>query len=124
MPGWVDEQQQAEDLACVVGVAAGHGVARIYWYDAIDDGPDRGDQEDNFGLFRTLDSLAVSAFVPKPAAGVLAALTRLTDYSSTTGSASDADDARIDRLPSGAPLAWSSGGPIGVRVSSTIRPPR
>lgn len=119
VPGWVSEEQQAEDLARVVGVAAGHGVSRIYWYDAIDDGPDRTDNEDNFGLFRAPTSLAPGVLVPKPAAGVAAVASRAftnepvrVDRLAAAG--------RIARFGSDRALAWSAEGTTPVAVPSSL----
>lgn len=111
VPGLVGERQQAEDVARVFGVAAVHDVTRIYWYDAIDDGTDRSDPEDNFGLFRSPTSFVPSAFVPKPAAAVVATTARESAGGSQATSTGSDPTKRVVSIPRGdstVRLAWAT----------------
>lgn len=121
--GGASERQQAEDAARVFAIGAAHGVSRIYWYDAIDDGTDRSDPEDNFGLFRSSTSLVPGALVPKPTAAIIATAARLA--AATTPVPSDPDGGRIRRIDFGAThgvsLSWaSSGETVAVALPGTI----
>lgn len=123
VPGWVDERIQAEDLIRTMAIALGHGVQRVYWYDAVDDSRLPLDLESNFGLFELPDSFAPHALVPKPAAAAEAFTAR--ELAGCTGEGADAG------LPAGVTSArfrcggevrrivWGDPGVAAIKVRGT-----
>lgn len=59
--------QQASILLRGAVTAIANGATRFYWYNLINDGPDRAEHYDNFGLYAH-PAKNVAALAPKPAA--------------------------------------------------------
>lgn len=109
----ITDSMQADYLVRSSVLSLAGGVARLYWYDARDDGTDPNNQEHNFGLFEVRRATAVNAAEPKVSAvaqAVMAAelagktLTSRDSLDSSTysyvfGSGSDAT--RVMWAPSG-----------------------
>lgn len=65
---WVSDEQQAAYLVQTMATSFGHGVERVYWYEAVDQRSNPADYEGNFGLFESSKALAPLANAPKRAA--------------------------------------------------------
>jgi len=74
-PTGVDENTQAAYLirAYVLSIAA--GVEKVFWYNLMDSGTDKLNNEHNFGIIHNTGD-ALGAYTPKPAYVALATLTR------------------------------------------------
>lgn len=94
IPGGASPDQQADDLTRTAAIALGHGVLRVYWYDALDDSALPLDRESNFGLFERPRASAPAALIPKPAVF--------------------AEALSVDRLSGAVPLAADTNLPPGV----------
>ena len=109
----ITDSMQADYLVRSSVLSLAGGVARLYWYDARDDGTSPTNQEHNFGLFEVRRATAVNAAEPKVSAVAQAVMAaelagkRLTSrdsldsstYSYVFGSGSDAT--RVMWAPSG-----------------------
>ena len=76
VPNWVDDDAQANFLVRMMAVSFGHGVERVYWYEAADSGLIPDDGESNFGLFEAPISLIPNAYAPKLSGVAQAVLAR------------------------------------------------
>lgn len=65
---WVSDDQQAAYLVQTMATSFGHGVERVYWYEAVDQRSNPADYEGNFGLFESSRAIAPLANAPKRAA--------------------------------------------------------
>lgn len=63
----MSESAQAANLVQAAALNVIAGVERSYWYDLVDDSPDRNDHESNFGIFYDR-AAGAEALRPKPAA--------------------------------------------------------
>ncbi|RTE08892.1 OmpL47-type beta-barrel domain-containing protein [Paenibacillus whitsoniae] len=64
----ITDVMQADYLVRSSVLSLAGGVARLYWYDARDDGTDPNNQEHNFGLFEVRRAASVNAAEPKVSA--------------------------------------------------------
>lgn len=65
---WVSDEEQAAYLVQTMATSFGHGVERVYWYEAVDQRSEPTDYEGNFGLFESSRAFAPLANAPKQAA--------------------------------------------------------
>ena len=77
--GWVSEQQQADYLVRTMALALGHGVSRVYWFEAASLSLDAESIEHNFGLFEAPSTLLPNANEPRPAAVAQAVMAKQID---------------------------------------------
>nr|WP_246362648.1 DNRLRE domain-containing protein [Paenibacillus alba] len=71
----VSEKKSADDLVRGYVLSLANGVEKIYWYDLMNDGVNKSNNEDNFGLIRNkADELG--AYTPKPAFTAYAVMIR------------------------------------------------
>ncbi|TFB65704.1 cellulase family glycosylhydrolase [Cryobacterium sp. Hz9] len=77
--GWVSEQQQADYLVRTMALALGHGVSRVYWFEAASLSLDAVSIEQNFGLFKAPSTFLPNANEPRPAAVAQAVMARQID---------------------------------------------
>ena len=68
VPNWVTKEQQADYLVRTMALSLGHGVERVYWFEAASLNLNEGDRESNFGLFDAPSSLLPNTNAPKLAA--------------------------------------------------------
>lgn len=66
--GWVSETQQAEYLVRTMAISLGHGVSRVYWFEAANISMNKENGEMNFGLFEAPSSFLPNSNAPKMAA--------------------------------------------------------
>lgn len=66
--GWVSDEEQAAYLVQTMAASFGHGVERVYWYEAVDQRSNPADIEGNFGLLESTTALAPLANAPKRSA--------------------------------------------------------
>lgn len=73
--GGTTEAQQADYSIRTHVLAQASGVERLYWYDLMEDGNDRYNQEHNYGILRR-PTATVKGYAPKPAAIAQAVMMR------------------------------------------------
>lgn len=74
VPHWVTKDQQAQYMVRTMALALGHGVSRVYWFEAASLDLNPGTIETNFGLFDAPSTFLPNANAPKPAAVAQAVL--------------------------------------------------
>lgn len=73
---WASDDTQADYLVRMMAVSFGHGVERVYWYEAADSGLNPDYSETNFGLFEAPISLLPNTYAPKLSAVAQAVMAR------------------------------------------------
>lgn len=127
VPDWVTETEQAEYFVRTMALSLGHGVSRVYWFEAANLSLTE-DIETNFGLFDAPSSFILYANAPKPAAIAqavmarqIAGLTHISTDATAEGvysyvfGATKQDDLRVMWAPD-APTAVTldASGPVSV----------
>ena len=122
---WVSEQQQADYLVRTMALALGHGVSRVYWFEAASLSLDAGSIEHNFGLFKAPSTLLPNANEPRLAAVAQAVMAKQIDGLSFgaidatpaasqsylfTAAGGKAADTRV---------MWAQGAPQQIAISAT-----
>ncbi|WP_158253914.1 glycosyl hydrolase [Cryobacterium sp. N22] len=79
VPNWVTEESQAQYLVRTMAIALGHGVSRVYWFEAANGNAVEGSIEGNFGLFEAPSTFLPVANEPKEAAVAQAVMAKQID---------------------------------------------
>jgi len=79
VPNWVTEESQAQYLVRTMAVALGHGVSRVYWFEAANGNAIESSIEGNFGLFEAPSTFLPVANEPKAAAIAQAVMAKQID---------------------------------------------
>ncbi|GAA3406024.1 hypothetical protein ACFFNY_25810 [Paenibacillus hodogayensis] len=83
-PQGVDENTQAAYLIRSYVVSIASGVEKLFWYDMMDDGTDKQNNEHNFGIVHNPGD-ALGAYTPKPAYVAYATMARQLTGATLTG---------------------------------------
>lgn len=122
VPNWVDDTAQANFLVRMMSVALGHGVERVYWYEAADSGLISDDGESNFGLFEAAVSLLPNTNAPKQSAVAQAVLAQsIADkpFSTSTDLAAGAHSYAFGKGEAATRVLWSEGESATVVVQAS-----
>ncbi|TFB96806.1 hypothetical protein E3O42_16850 [Cryobacterium adonitolivorans] len=109
--GWVSEQQQADYLVRTMALSLGHGVSRVYWFEAASLSLDSASIEHNFGLFKAPSSFLPNTNEPRPAAIAQAVMAKQIDGQTFS---------IVDAAPEGVQSYVFTGGKADTRVMWSV----
>jgi hypothetical protein len=101
-----NELEQAHYLVRSIALSLSVGVQKFFWYDLLNDGTDKHNLEQNFGLLRRPD--AAGYYTPKPAYTAYAVLVRLLANRSFVGRQTEEFDVYHMRFSDNLHIIWST----------------